>query len=180
MKITPPDGWEVVKEPDGAPLELRKLDGVWIRRVLHEGDPYALDTRFGPAVFVSKGEGETSVIAYIKSLSGKLYGELVCVHEYVDPSEYRLVNGYHIHTFDPSPRTTHLATLPEVVLRELERAREIHPDEHADIGEGMLPLMEEVGEVAKAIQEDEGIDRIREELVHVMVVAARLYTEGVG
>lgn len=58
--------------------------------------------------------------------------------------------------------------------RELDRAREKFPDEEGNLtdAEWLAVLVEEVGEAAKAIQ-DESDDRLVEELEQVAAMAAR-------
>lgn len=54
--------------------------------------------------------------------------------------------------------------------RQREKWRE---KEHEFRGNKLSVLLEEVGEVAKAINEDEGPERLREELVQVAAVAVK-------
>jgi hypothetical protein len=60
------------------------------------------------------------------------------------------------------------------IVRELDRARKKHPDEEGVLtdAEWLAVLTEEVGECARAIQ-DETDDRLREELVQVAAMAMR-------
>lgn len=58
--------------------------------------------------------------------------------------------------------------------RELERARAKFPG-----NKNLLPaLMEEVGELATALMENEGTDRVRAEALQVACVALRIFEEG--
>lgn len=61
-------------------------------------------------------------------------------------------------------------------MRELARAREKHPDEEGVLtdAECLAVLIEEVGECARAIQ-DESDDALRAELAQVAAMAARWY-----
>jgi hypothetical protein len=60
------------------------------------------------------------------------------------------------------------------LIQEVERARTKHPGgKHLTVA-----LMEEVGELAKALLENEGSDRVREEAIQVACVALRIATEG--
>lgn len=58
------------------------------------------------------------------------------------------------------------------VVVEVYRARQKHPKVYVSA------LAEEAGEVARAFNDDEGSDRIREEAIHVACVALRLAIEG--
>jgi len=62
------------------------------------------------------------------------------------------------------------------MFRELAGAREKHPDEEGQLtdAEWLAVLTEEVGECARAIQ-DETDDRLKEELGHVAAMALRWY-----
>ncbi|WP_306010484.1 hypothetical protein [Bacillus sp. MMSF_3328] len=55
------------------------------------------------------------------------------------------------------------------IAAERERQEELHPNVHSE-PHLLAVLMEEVGEVAKALQED---SNITEELIHVAAVAVR-------
>lgn len=61
------------------------------------------------------------------------------------------------------------------VAKEINRARKIHRNEHM-----MAGLMEECGELAKALQENHGPIRVWIEATHVACVAARIALEGDG
>lgn len=61
------------------------------------------------------------------------------------------------------------------VMRELARARAKHPNEEWKLTdtEWLTVLMEEVGECARALLDDEGDVALRAELTHVAAVATR-------
>ena len=62
------------------------------------------------------------------------------------------------------------------LLGELSRARQKHPNEEGVLSdaEWLAVLTEEVGECARAIQ-DEGDEQLRDELVQVAAMACRWY-----
>ena len=62
------------------------------------------------------------------------------------------------------------------LVQEIRRATDKFPHNH----HLSAALMEEVGELSKALLENEGPGRIREEAIHVACVAARIAIEGDG
>lgn len=62
------------------------------------------------------------------------------------------------------------------VLEQLRLARQTYPKQ-LTIYERMTVLTEEVGEVARAILDNEGANRIAEEAAQVAAVAIRIMTE---
>ena len=63
------------------------------------------------------------------------------------------------------------------VLEQLAKAKEKHPEFPANPADGHCIISEEVGELAQAINDKQGIERMREEAAHVAVTAIR-FIEG--
>lgn len=72
--------------------------------------------------------------------------------------------------------STEFQSFTLATMRELDRARAKHPGEEGVLSdaEWLAVLTEEVGECARAIQ-DEGDDALRAELAQVAAVAARWF-----
>ena len=62
------------------------------------------------------------------------------------------------------------------IIDALDHARTKHPGP-ASMADRVAALTEEVGEVARAYLDKEGVDRIREEAAQVAAVAIRIMTE---
>lgn len=61
----------------------------------------------------------------------------------------------------------------QIIEQSLDAARTRHPFFASNENHALVLLMEEVGEVARAVNDSEGNDRIKEELLHVITVCIR-------
>lgn len=73
-------------------------------------------------------------------------------------------------------------TFPERIEEELEDARIKFPGQEDTVtqAEWLSILVEEVGEVARALNDDESITRVCDELVQVGAMAYRMYVSMMG
>ena len=65
----------------------------------------------------------------------------------------------------------------EYVLEQLEKAKAKHPVFPANPSDGHCIISEELGELAEAINDQQGKERMREEAAHVAVTAIRFIEE---
>lgn len=75
-----------------------------------------------------------------------------------------------------------LGYLPEIkqvqfVISELIKAKEKHPEFSDNPAEALSIITEEVGELAEAINDKQGKERMKEEAAHVAVTAIRFIEE---
>jgi NTP pyrophosphatase (non-canonical NTP hydrolase) len=71
-----------------------------------------------------------------------------------------------------------LGYLPEIkqvhfVILEMTKAKVKHPEFPDNPAEALCIITEEVGELAQAINDGDGVDHLREEAAHVAVTAIR-------
>ena len=65
------------------------------------------------------------------------------------------------------------------VLDQLEKAKAKHPIFPSYPADGLSIITEELGELAEAINDQQGVERMKEEAAHVAVTAIR-FIEGLG